>query len=124
MGRLILWFVLFSFLMRFLRRFAGHSTWTPQGRKRTPPSGSEERSENEAARLARQHKERFEFKKRQAIEAGSMGYIWRTSNDGHCPRHKKLEGRFVPWENPPAEDGVPAHAGELPDCTCTAEIVY
>ncbi|MDR3230068.1 MAG: hypothetical protein LBT65_01395 [Synergistaceae bacterium] len=68
--------------------------------------------------------ERFEFKKRHSMEAGSMGYIWRTANDGRCPQHKKLEGRFIPWDNPPLVDDVPVHAGERADCSCTTEIVY
>ncbi|MDR1873522.1 MAG: hypothetical protein LBQ90_00705 [Synergistaceae bacterium] len=76
--------------------------------------GAEERDDGRGA------EKRFEVKKRYAVEAGSMGYIWRSG----CPRHKSLEGRFVPWNNPPLVDGVPVHAGERADCTCRTEIVH
>jgi hypothetical protein len=121
MIRLILWFFLFSFVMRLFRGVTvlGRKSW--RGGFSGPRSDAERRDGSQADRQA---EERFEFKKRHALEAGSMGYIWRTANDGQCPRHKKLEGRFVPWDNPPLVDDVPVHAGTRADCTCTTEIVY
>ena len=113
--RLLLWFVLLFTLQYFLkdRRHKQNSASASRNRH----GGSELDNENKAA------KERFEFKKRQALAAGSMGYIWRTPKGGECPAHRNLEGRFVPWDNPPVISGVPTHAGERADCSCDTEII-
>ncbi len=120
MIRLILWLIIFGMFMRIFRR----PSWYTARRPYRPFGGDPDPREREdILQTARQSEERFELKKRHAMEAGSMGYIWHTSNDGQCPQHKSLEGRFVPWNNPPVIDGRPAHAGESPDCSCIAEIV-
>lgn len=59
----------------------------------------------------------------RAQAVGSTGYIWRTSRDARVrPWHKKLEGQFVEWDNPPECDpGHRAHAGQIFNCRCWAE---
>lgn len=57
---------------------------------------------------------------------GSPGYIWRTSLDVHVrPEHKKLEGQFIPWNQPPVSgsNGERAHAGQIYNCRCYEEVV-
>ncbi len=55
---------------------------------------------------------------------GSPGYIWRTTRDGAVrPSHKAMEGKFVPWNDPPTLDGYTAHAGEYANCRCGPEVV-
>lgn len=57
---------------------------------------------------------------------GSQGYIWRTSDDAAVRSlHKKLEGRFIPWNKPPVsgENGERAHAGQIYNCRCWPEPV-
>lgn len=50
---------------------------------------------------------------------GSPGYIWRTSKDGDVrPSHRRMEGRFVPWDSPPTLDGYTAHCGEFANDRC------
>jgi hypothetical protein len=115
---LILWFLFLSFFARLFRRLfdRGQAQRGDRSSARAPGSRSDGQSAQEAKR-------RFEFKKRHAVEAGSMGYIWRTGS-GECPQHRDLDGRFVPWDNPPLIDGVPVHAGERSGCTCRTEIVH
>lgn len=53
---------------------------------------------------------------------GSTHYIWRTSKDGDVrPSHKAMEGRPVPWNDPPVLDNLRGHAGQLPNCRCFLE---
>lgn len=53
----------------------------------------------------------------RAEAVGSVGYIWRTSRDSDVrPSHKRMEGRFVAWADPPELDGLTGHAGALPNC--------
>jgi SPP1 gp7 family putative phage head morphogenesis protein len=60
----------------------------------------------------------------RALNIGSTGYIWRTSNDGDVRHsHKKMEGQFVEWAKPPTIDGLTGHAGTLPNCRCYCEVV-
>ena len=60
----------------------------------------------------------------RAEAVGSVGYIWRTSRDSDVrPSHKRMEGRFVAWDDPPDLDGLTGHAGALPNCRCYAEPV-
>lgn len=61
----------------------------------------------------------------RATFAGSEGYIWRTSEDGDVrPSHRKMNGRFVKWGDPPTLDGLTGHAGALPNCRCYPEPVF
>ncbi|MDR1730984.1 MAG: hypothetical protein LBR61_02715 [Synergistaceae bacterium] len=124
--RLIFWFFLFSlFLSVFGRPFRGsdRSRDGRSGRRRNNPFAPPEGERGGDTLADRQAEERFEFQKRQAMAAGSMGYIWHAGRNGCCPAHRKLEGRFVPWEKPPLVDGVAVHAGERAGCSCTREIV-
>lgn len=57
---------------------------------------------------------------------GSEGYIWRTAGDSDVRKlHKKLEGKFVRWDEPPVagEHGERAHAGAIYNCRCYPEPV-
>lgn len=50
---------------------------------------------------------------------GSEGYIWRTAEDSDVrPIHKKLNGKFIRWDDPPiaGEGGERAHAGAIYNC--------
>ena len=50
---------------------------------------------------------------------GSEGYIWRTSKDLVVRlSHRKMNGVFVKWAEPPELDGMVGHAGCLPNCRC------
>lgn len=61
----------------------------------------------------------------RALAIGSTGYIWRTANDGDVRHsHKKLEGQFIDWHNPPTLDGMIGHAGALPNCRCYCEVSF
>lgn len=60
----------------------------------------------------------------RATYVGSEGYIWRTAGDSDVRRsHKRMEGKFVPWNSPPELDGMTGHAGALPNCRCYPEPV-
>ncbi|WP_232111770.1 phage minor head protein [Pseudomonas guariconensis] len=60
----------------------------------------------------------------RAKATGSTGYIWRTSHDGDVrSSHKAMEGKFVPWSDPPTLDKLTGHAGCLPNCRCWPEPV-
>lgn len=62
----------------------------------------------------------------RAEHVGSEGYIWRTSDDPDVrPRHKRLEGKFIRWDEPPisGENGERAHAGQIYNCRCWPEPV-
>lgn len=55
---------------------------------------------------------------------GSEGYIWRDVGDAQVrPSHRAMEGKFVPWNQPPTLDGLTGHAGALPNCRCFCEPV-
>jgi SPP1 gp7 family putative phage head morphogenesis protein len=55
----------------------------------------------------------------RAEYVGSEGYIFRTSKDGDVrPSHKKMEGVFVKWSEPPTLDNWTGHAGEFVNCRC------
>lgn len=61
----------------------------------------------------------------RALAIGSTGYIWRTAHDGDVrPSHKKREGQFIDWHNPPTLDGMTGHAGALPNCRCYCEVSF
>ncbi len=58
---------------------------------------------------------------------GSDGYIWRTSKDGDVrPTHRKQEGRFIKWSDPPKTDEglAPYHAGCGPNCRCFPDPIF
>ena len=60
----------------------------------------------------------------RAEHVGSTGYIWRTSGDSDVRHsHAKMNGKFVPWDQPPTLDGMTGHAGCLPNCRCYPEPV-
>lgn len=57
---------------------------------------------------------------------GSEGYIWRTSEDADVrPLHRKLNGKFIRWDDPPVAGsaGERAHAGQIYNCRCNPEPV-
>ncbi|MFJ7312530.1 phage minor head protein [Pseudomonas sp. NPDC098747] len=55
----------------------------------------------------------------RARSVGSKGYIWRTSEDTDVrDSHKKMNGEFVSWDEPPTLDNLTGHAGCLPNCRC------
>lgn len=61
----------------------------------------------------------------RAEYAGSEGYVWRTSEDDDVrPSHRRMEGRYVRWGEPPTLDGLVGHAGTLPNCRCFAEPIF
>lgn len=60
----------------------------------------------------------------RAEHLGSEGYFWRTARDRDVrPAHKKLEGKFILWSQPPVVDskGRRAHAGQDIQCRCYPE---
>jgi SPP1 gp7 family putative phage head morphogenesis protein len=62
----------------------------------------------------------------RAESVGSEGYIWRTSMDIDVrDRHRKLEGKFFRWDDPPVtgENGERSHPGGIYNCRCWAEVV-
>lgn len=62
----------------------------------------------------------------RAQSIGSEGYIWRTARDADVREiHRKLEGKFIKWDEPPvaSENGVRAHAGMIYNCRCWMEVV-
>lgn len=65
-----------------------------------------------------------EMTKARAMTAGSDGYIWRSAEDRDVrPSHKKMNGQFVKWNEPPTLDNLTGHAGCLPNCRCYIEPV-
>ena len=57
---------------------------------------------------------------------GSEGYIWRTAKDGDVRKeHKKLEGKFFRWSEPPVSgsSGERSHPGAIYNCRCYPEVV-
>ena len=64
--------------------------------------------------------------KARAVEFGSEGYIWRTAHDRDVrPLHRKLEGTFHEWDDPPVsgENGERSLPGGIYNCRCYAEPV-
>lgn len=62
----------------------------------------------------------------RARHVGSEGYIWRTAGDTDVrPLHKKLNGVFISWDDPPVAGsaGQRAHAGQIYSCRCIPEPV-
>lgn len=62
----------------------------------------------------------------RALHVGSEGYIWRTAGDADVrPLHRKLNGTFHRWDEPPisGSDGERAHAGQIYNCRCYPEPV-
>jgi len=58
----------------------------------------------------------------RAEHIGSPGYTWRTSKDGAVrPSHRAMEGKFVPWSQPPTLDNYTAHCGQFANCRCWPE---
>jgi SPP1 gp7 family putative phage head morphogenesis protein len=64
------------------------------------------------------------FTQVRAEHIGSVGYIWRTAEDSDVRlSHKRMNGKFVPWDRPPILDNMQGHAGTLPNCRCYPEPV-
>jgi len=62
----------------------------------------------------------------RAQHVGSEGYIWRTVGDKDVrPEHRKLNGKFIRWDDPPiaSSNGARAHAGQIYNCRCWPEPV-
>lgn len=64
----------------------------------------------------------------RAQNVGSEGYIWRTVGDFDVrPDHKKMNGKYVRWDDPPSFPSEPTlgpyHAGCGPNCRCYPEPV-
>lgn len=62
----------------------------------------------------------------RAEHIGSEGYFWRTARDRDVrPLHRKLEGKFIRWGDPPiaGSNGERAHAGQIYFCRCYPEPV-
>lgn len=62
----------------------------------------------------------------RAVHIGSEGYFWRTSGDADVrPEHRKLNGKFIRWSDPPVagSNGERAHAGSIYNCRCYPEPV-
>ena len=50
------------------------------------------------------------------------GYVWRTAGDSDVrSSHKKMNGKFVRWDDPPQLDNLNGDAGALPNCRCYPE---
>lgn len=67
-----------------------------------------------------------EVVKARAAFIGSEGYVWRTAHDADVRKeHRKLEGKFVRWDDPPVAGsrGERAHAGAIYNCRCYPEPV-
>jgi SPP1 gp7 family putative phage head morphogenesis protein len=67
-----------------------------------------------------------ELTKARADYIGSPGYIWRTALDADVrSSHRKLEGTFHKWDEPPICDppNYRAHPGQIWNCRCYAEVV-
>jgi SPP1 gp7 family putative phage head morphogenesis protein len=65
-----------------------------------------------------------EMTRARAEHVGSVGYIWRTSQDSDVRKsHKAMNGKFVRWDEPPQLDNLTGHAGALPNCRCVPEPV-
>ncbi len=59
------------------------------------------------------------FTQARAQFIGSEGYIWITSKDLVVREsHRKMNGKYVKWDEPPELDGMVGHAGCLPNCRC------
>lgn len=60
----------------------------------------------------------------RAQHVGSDGYIWRSSGDSDVrTSHRKMNGKYVSWDQPPTLDNLTGHAGALPNCRCYPEPV-
>jgi SPP1 gp7 family putative phage head morphogenesis protein len=58
----------------------------------------------------------------RARHIGCQGYFWRTSRDRAVrPSHRKMEGQFVKFSDPPTLDNYTAHCGRFANCRCFME---
>lgn len=90
---------------------------------------SEKVSKSKARLIARTEVARAQatLTQARAMQAGSEGYIWRTSTDADVrDTHKAMEGKYVRWDSPPKTDKSldPYHAGCGPNCRCYAEPIF
>lgn len=61
------------------------------------------------------------FTQARAEAIGSDGYFWESAEDADVrPEHKKLQGKYILWSNPPkaGPNGERYHAGAGPNCRC------
>jgi SPP1 gp7 family putative phage head morphogenesis protein len=68
---------------------------------------------------------RAELTRARAEHVGSAGYTWRTARDSDVrPLHRKLEGTWHAWGDPPVagERGERAHPGSIYNCRCWPEV--
>lgn len=60
----------------------------------------------------------------RAMAIGSLGYIWRTVEDGDVrDSHREMADKYVRWDDPPTVDKMVGHAGQFPNCRCYPEPV-
>lgn len=62
----------------------------------------------------------------RASSVGSIGYIWRISDQDTRPDHKRLDGQFFKWSEPPIVDqrtGFRSHPGCNANCRCFPEVI-
>lgn len=90
-------------------------------------------TKNKAKFLARQETNLLtaQYKEERAVSSGSVGYIWKTigGTAAHPVRadHKRLEGKFFPWGDPPVTNlktGAKNNPGQDYNCRCRAAIVF
>jgi SPP1 gp7 family putative phage head morphogenesis protein len=61
----------------------------------------------------------------RAQHVGSDGYVWETARDADVrPSHRKMQSRFVRWDQPPTLDKLTGHAGALPNCRCWPRPIF
>lgn len=84
-------------------------------------------SESRAMLIARTETSRAqtEFTKARAESAGSEGYVWEAVMDANTrPSHRRMNGKFVRWSDPPTLDGLTGHPGCVPNCRCFARVIF
>lgn len=87
---------------------------------------SGEVAESRATLIARTEVSRTatELTRARAEHVGSPGYWWRTAGDSDVREsHRKMNGKFVAWNDPPTLDGMTGHAGQLPNCRCFCDVI-
>ncbi|MFG1302166.1 phage minor head protein [Xanthobacter sp. V3C-3] len=82
-------------------------------------------TESRAILIARTETSRTatELTRARAEHVGSPGYWWRTAGDSDVREsHRKMNGKFIAWNDPPTLDGMTGHAGQLPNCRCFCDV--
>lgn len=89
-------------------------------------SGEVARSRATTIALTETSRAASEITSARAQYVGSPGYIWRTSRDRRVrPLHRKLEGTFHRWDEPPVtgENGERSLPGGIYRCRCYSEVL-